>query len=63
MFVRRGTDYWPYFHKLYYTHQGINKKGAKVYPHALEKDDMRRVVEMVKEEGFIAPPLDPIADE
>ncbi len=51
------------FRKLYYTHQGINEKGATVYPHALEKNDMRRVVEMVMEEGFIAPSLDPIADE
>jgi len=38
-------------------------KGAKVYPHALEKDDIRRVVETVKEEGYIAPTLDPIPDE
>ena len=49
--------------RLYYTHQGINEKGAKVYPHALEKKDMRRVVKTVKKEGFVAPLLDPIAEE
>ncbi len=49
--------------KLYYTHQGINEKGAKVYPHTLEKKDMRRMVETVKKEGFFAPLLDPIAEE
>ena len=49
--------------KLYYTHQGMNEKGAKVYPHALGTKDMRRVIETVKREGFVAPPLDPIAEE
>ncbi len=51
------------FCKLYYTHQDINEKEAKVYPHALEKKDMRHVVETVKKEGFVAPPLVPIAEE
>ena len=48
--------------KLYYTHQGMNEKGAKVYPHALGTKDMRRMIETVKREGFVAPALDPIAE-
>jgi hypothetical protein len=41
----------------------MNKKGAEVYPHALGREDLRRVIEMVKREGFVAPPLFPIAEE
>ncbi len=51
-----------FFHKLYYTHQGMSKKGAEVYPHALGREDLRRVIKTVKGNGFVAPPLVPIAE-
>jgi hypothetical protein len=42
----------------------VNKKGAnKVHPHALEKEDLRHVIEAVKGEGFIAPSMVPVAEE
>ncbi len=41
----------------------MNKKGAKVYPHALGKEDLRCVIEEVKGEGFIAPSMVPVAEE
>jgi hypothetical protein len=41
----------------------MSKKGAEVYPHVLEKEDLRRVIKTVKREGFVAPPLVPIAEE
>ena len=41
----------------------MSKKGAEVYCHALGDDDFCRVIEEVKREGFIAPPLVPVAEE
>ena len=41
----------------------MNKKGAKVYPHALGKEDLCRVMKKVKEEGFIAPSMVPVTEE
>jgi hypothetical protein len=41
----------------------MNKKGAEVYPHALEKEDLCRVIKEVKGEGFIVPSMVPVAEE
>jgi hypothetical protein len=41
----------------------VNKKGAKVYPYVLEKEDLCRMMKEVKEEGFIAPSVIPVLKE
>ena len=41
----------------------MSKKGAEVYHRTLGDEDFCRVIEEVKSEGFIAPPMVPVAEE